>query len=82
MTEFYEADAFDIDLMLSNLAEVERDASERMRMIVWAVLAPNLKEGVKPDNIITFSWEKEQEQTPVVTTREDFERAFARFKKP
>ena len=81
MTEFYEADAFDIDLMLSNIAEVERDASERMRMMVWAALAPNSKRQLAPEDILTFSWEKQQDTASRPTTREDFEKAFQQFKK-
>ena len=40
MTEFYNADFFDIDLVATHLEEVERDALERMRMLMWATLAP------------------------------------------
>lgn len=82
MTEFYNADAFDLSLMASHLEEVDRDALERMRLMVWAALAPNSKKQLAPEDVLTFSWEKEKSDTNTVTTREDFERAFQRFKKP
>ena len=81
MTEFYEADAFDLSLMASHLEEVDRDAAERMRMMVWAALAPNSKNKLAPEDIITFSWEKQQDKAIRPTTREDFEKAFQNFKK-
>lgn len=80
MTEFYEADAFDIDLMASHLDQAERDASERLRMMVWAALAPNLKKGTKPEDIMSFGWER-GEKTATVTTKEQFEQVFKNFKK-
>lgn len=81
MTEFYEADAFDLSLMVSNLQEVDRDAAERMRMMVWAALAPNSKKQLAPEDILTFSWEKHNDAAGRPTTREDFEKAFQQFKK-
>lgn len=82
MTEFYDADAFDIMLMCTHLEEVERDAAERMRMIVWAVLAPNSKRKIQPTDVVQFSWEKPGHNEPVeVTTKEMFENAFKQFKK-
>ena len=81
MTEFYKADAFDLSLMVSNLQEVDRDAAERMRMMVWAALAPNSKKQLAPEDILTFSWEKHNDTASRPTTREDFEKAFQQFKK-
>lgn len=78
MTEFYEADAFDIDLVLSNIGEVERDACERMRNLMWAMLAPNSKKAIKPEEIITFSWEKSTEASKP-TTKEQYEAMCKRF---
>lgn len=79
MTEFYNADAFDIDLVSSNLSEVERDASERMRNIMWAVLQPNSKKKLSPDDIVQFSWEKKAENSGDFTTKEQFEHMLKRF---
>ena len=81
MTEFYEADAFDIDLMTSHLEQAERDAAERMRMTVWAALAPNSKKKLAPEDVITFNWEKPQDAAHTATTKEQFEETFRRFKK-
>lgn len=81
MTEFYEADAFDVDLMASNLDQAERDASERTRLIMWAALAPNSKKKIAPEEVMTFSWEKPQGETQAVTTKEQFDEMFKRFKK-
>lgn len=78
MTEFYDADAFDIDLMLSNIGEVERDACERMRNLMWAMLAPNSKKALKPEEIITFSWEKSTEASKP-TTKEQYEEMCKKF---
>lgn len=78
MTEFYEADAFDIDLVLSNIGEVERDACERMRNLMWAMLAPNSKKAIKPEEIITFSWEQHTEANKP-TTKEQYEAMCKRF---
>ena len=79
MTEFYEADAFDLSLMVGNLQEVDRDAAERMRMMVWAALAPNSKRQLAPEDILTFSWEKQNDTASRPTTREDFEKAFNNY---
>lgn len=77
MTEFYNADAFDIDVVSSNLEEVERDASERMRNIMWAVLQPNSKKKLSPDDIVNFSWEKPDAND--ITTREQFDDIVKKF---
>lgn len=81
MTEFYEADAFDLSLMASHLEEVDRDAAERMRMMVWAALAPYSKKTLNPEDVLTFSWEKSKSQTSRATTKEDFEKAFKNYLK-
>ena len=78
MTEFYNADAFDIDLMLSNIGEVERDACERMRNLMWAMLAPNSKKKITPEEIITFSWEKSTEESKP-TTKEQYDDMCKKF---
>ena len=79
MTEFYNADAIDIDLMVSHLDEVGRDEAERMRLLMWATLAPYSKKQLTPEEVLTFSWEKQGEATKTTTTREDFERAFKNY---
>lgn len=79
MTEFYNADVFDLDLMISNIDEVERDASERMRNIMWAVLAPNSKNQIKPEEVIHFSWDH-QEDSSQLTTKEQFDEMCKKFK--
>lgn len=79
MTEFYEADAFDIDLMLSNLGEVERDASERMRKLMWAVLAPYSTKPIEPEGIIRFSWENNSVDSAPLTTKEQFDEMCKKF---
>ena len=79
MTEFYEADAFDIDLITSHLDQAERDAAERMRMTVWAALAPNSKKKLSPDDILKFSWEKATSEPAKPTTKEDFDKAFGKY---
>jgi hypothetical protein len=81
MTEFYNADYFDIDLVASHLEEVERDALERMRMMMWATLAPYSKKHQSPEEIIKFSWESGKEGNAAPTTKEQFEQVFKNFKK-
>lgn len=82
MTEFYNADFFDIDLVASHLEEVERDALERMRLIMWAVLAPNSKRKIQPSDVMQFSWEKPGHgEASEVTTKEMFDKMFKNFKK-
>jgi len=81
MTEFYNADYFDIDLVASHLEEVERDALERMRMMMWATLAPYSKKRQSPEEIIKFSWESGKEGKAAPTTKEQFEQVFKNFKK-
>ena len=82
LTEFYDADLFDINLLASRLEEVERDEWERTRMMMWAVLAPHSKKKQGPEEIITFPWEKHNAGEPAaVTTKEQFEQAFKKFKK-
>ena len=78
MTEFYEADAFDLDLVASHMEEVERDASERMRNIMWAMLAPNSKKKIAPEDIVKFSWEQPK-SSGEVTTKEQFESIAKQF---
>lgn len=82
LTEFYAADAFDLDLVCSHLDEVDRDALERMRHLMWAVLAPNTKRRLKPEDVVQFSWEKvpAKDEKSVPTTKEMFENAFKNFK--
>jgi len=75
VTEFFDADVFTLDLVVSHLDEVERDASERMRSIMWAVLAPNTKKRIEPNDVIKFPWEREGEQHPT-TTKEMFDNMF------
>lgn len=79
MAEFYAADIFDLDLCISNLDEVERDASERMRMLMWAVLAPYSKKKQSPEDIVKFSWENKPSEK-VTTTKEQFEKMFGNYK--
>ena len=82
MTEFYNADYFDIDLVASHLEEVERDALERMRHIMWAVLSPNSKRKIQPSDVMQFSWEKPGHgEASEVTTKEMFDKMFKNFKK-
>lgn len=81
MTEFYDADYFDIDLVASHLEEVERDALERMRMMMWAMLAPYSKKSQSPEDIIKFSWEGGKDGKSAPTTKEQFEKVFKNFKK-
>ena len=78
MTEFYDADAFDLDLVSSHMEEVDRDASERMRNIMWAMLAPNSKKKIAPDEIVKFSWEQAT-SSGEVTTKEQFESIAKQF---
>lgn len=78
MTEFYEADAFDLDLVASHMEEVDRDAAERMRNIMWAILAPNSKKKIAPDDIVKFSWEQPK-SSGEVTTKEQFESIAKQF---
>lgn len=81
LSEFYAADAIDLDVLITHLEEVERDAMERTRLMVWAALAPNSKTKLKPDDVITFSWEKHRNDPQPVTTKEQFEEIFKNFKK-
>ena len=78
MTEFYSADAFDLDLVASHMEEVDRDAAERMRNIMWAMLAPNSKKKIAPDDIVKFSWEQPK-SSGEVTTKEQFESIAKQF---
>lgn len=71
MTEFFSADAFDLDVMANNMTECEREPLERMRQIMWAVLAPNSKKNLLPENIMKFSWETESHDNKQ-TTKEQF----------
>lgn len=78
MTEFYDADAFDLDLVSSHMEEVDRDAAERMRNIMWAMLAPNSKKKIAPEDIVKFSWEQPK-SSGEVTTKEQFESIAKQF---
>ena len=81
MTEFYEADAFDIQLMCDHLDSAERESLERMRTIVWAVLAPNSKKKIMPTDVLRFPWYGEAKADTVLTTKEQFDKMFKNFKK-
>ena len=78
MTEFYSADAFDLDLVASHMEEVDRDAAEMMRNIMWAMLAPNSKKKIAPEDIVKFSWEQPK-SSGEVTTKEQFESIAKQF---
>lgn len=81
MTEFYEADAFDIQLMCDHLDSAKREALERMRTIAWAVLAPNSKKKIMPTDVLRFPWDGEAKADTVPTTKEQFDKVFKNFKK-
>lgn len=82
MTEFYNADAFDIDLVCRHLDESERDATERMRYIVWAMLAPQSKRKIMPEDIMKFPWEQTANgEAAQPTTKEMFDNAFNKYSK-
>lgn len=82
LSEFYAATLFDINLLASHLEEVERDAWERTRMMMWAVLEPHSKSKQGPEDLMTFSWEQHvgNSDTPP-TTKQQFDEMFKRFKK-
>ena len=81
MTEFYAADAFDLDLIASNLEEVERDALERTRLMMWAMLAPYQKNKCSPEELLQFSWEGAGKQPQTVTTKKQFDEFVMNFSK-
>ena len=78
MTEFSSADAFDLDLVASHMEEVDRDAADMMRNIMWAMLAPNSKKKIAPEDIVKFSWEQPK-SSGEVTTKEQFESIAKQF---
>ena len=80
VTEFYGADMFDLIIITQNMDEAQRDASERMRNIMWAMLAPNSKKKLLPEDIVQFSWERDTEEVKP-TTAEQFNEAFKQFTK-
>ena len=79
MSEFYSADAFDLDVIAANMTECEREPLERMRQIMWAVLAPNSKKKLRPEDIMKFSWETESHDNKQ-TTKEQFDDNIKKFK--
>lgn len=82
LTEFYNANAIDLDVLASNIEEVERDAWERTRMMMWAILAPHTKKKQNPEELMKFSWEGHGSKgDQPLTTKEQFEQAFRKFKK-
>lgn len=78
MTEFFSADAFDLDVMAANMTECEREPLERMRQIMWAVLAPNSKKKMLPEDIMKFSWETESHDNQQ-TTKKQFDDIVKKF---
>lgn len=80
ITEFYNADLFDVLLIADNMEEVDRDACERMRNIMWAQLAPNSKKKLSPEDLMKFSWEMKKEEV-APTTADQFNEAFKQFNK-
>lgn len=58
------------DLLLDNLWILEKEASERMRMMCWMTAQVNSKKRLKPEDIIEFAWEKERDRDTTPITRE------------
>lgn len=48
-----------VDLLLSNTYIIDQAAAERMRLMCWMTAQVNSKKPLKPEDIITFSWERE-----------------------
>lgn len=63
------------DLLLDNVWMLDKEASERMRMVCWMTAQVNSKKQLRPEDIIKFAWEKERERerdtTPMTKERMD-----------
>ena len=51
-----------VDLLLSHAYIIDQAAAERMRLMCWMTAQVNSKKPLKPEDIITFSWEREAER--------------------
>ena len=60
-----------VDLLLSHTYIIDQAAAERMRLMCWASVAPHSKKQLKPEDILTISWEKkaERDTKPMTATR-------------
>lgn len=61
MTEFYNADIFDLNLCTANLEQAEREAYEKTRLMMWAALSPYSKKKIAPTEVLKFSWDNEDD---------------------
>ena len=56
------------DLLLDNLWILEKEASERMRMMCWMTAQVNSKKRLNPEDIIKFAWEKKSDPPSNINT--------------
>jgi hypothetical protein len=70
---------YEADMLLSHAYMVDQSAAERMRMVMWAALAPNSKKQLKPTDIMQFDWERKA-APPQMPSAEEFERLQAEAK--
>ena len=59
-------------------AKKKEPSSPWMRYIMWAILTPNSKKKIAPDDIVKFSWEQPK-SSGEVTTKEQFESIAKQF---
>lgn len=62
-----------VDLLLSKAYIIDQAAAERMRLMCWMTAQVNSKKPLKPEDIITFSWEREAERDNEPMTPERWE---------
>lgn len=55
---------YEADLLLENAYIVDQSAAERMRMMCWMTAQVNSTKKLEPEDLISFSWEKEKQKEP------------------
>lgn len=66
---------YEAEMLLSHAYMVDQSAAERMRMVMWATLAPNSKKQLKPTDIMQFDWERKEAAPPQMPSADEVKRA-------
>lgn len=73
---------YEIDTILDNLAFINRTDWERTRLEIYSNLQMNTKKKLKTTDVITFPWEKEEQEEHITEiSNEDVERLKMEAKK-
>lgn len=65
---------YEVDTLINNLYKANKNGWEQARMIAYLLAQVNSSKKLKPTDIISFSWDKEQNKGDTKISNEDIER--------